>query len=156
MRDRSRRGDFSQLQFARAEGVFNRSPYRDRYCEFRESLQALRDTNKREARGQKLLKEWLSPAQLTQLAANGYFDVIGCDSGKRYRIRHGTAMNIHEIDRAGRPQVGWCFVPKGNLVAGDVMLAQKIALENDERAALAVAKSFILTETRPNIFLRYS
>jgi hypothetical protein len=25
--------------------------------------------------------------------------------------------------------MGWCFVPSGHLVAGDVMLAQKIALE---------------------------
>jgi hypothetical protein len=30
-------------------------------------------------------------------------------------------------------------VPEGDLVPGDVMLAQKIALENNERAALAVA-----------------
>ena len=37
---------------------------------------------------------------------------------------------------------GWCFVPNTYLVADDVMLAQKIALETDERAALAVAKSF--------------
>jgi hypothetical protein len=38
----------------------------------------------------------------------------------------------------------WCFVPEGNLVAGDVMLAQKIALETNERAALAVAyRSFV-------------
>jgi hypothetical protein len=51
-------------------------------------------------------------------------------------------MNIHELDGAGRPRVGWCFVPKGYLVAGDVMLAQKIALETDERGALTVANKF--------------
>ena len=55
---------------------------------------------------------------------------------------HGTAMNIHEIDGAGRTRVSWCFVPKGYLVAGDIMLAQKIALETDERGALAVANRF--------------
>jgi hypothetical protein len=70
------------------------------------------------------------------------FYVIGCDSGKRYRIRHGTVTNIHEIDAAGRPIMGWCFVPYGELVAGDVMLAQKIALETNEHAALAVANRF--------------
>jgi hypothetical protein len=32
-------------------------------------------------------------------------------------------------------------VPKDNLVAGDVVLAQKIALETDERSALAVARN---------------
>ena len=53
-------------------------------------------------------------------------------------------MNIHELDGAGLPCVGWCFAPKGYLVAGDVMLAQKIALETDERGALAVANRFFL------------
>jgi hypothetical protein len=96
----------------------------------------------REARGLELLKQWLSPEQLAQYNAKKYFDVTGCDSGKRYRISYGAAMNIHEIDGAGCPRGGWCFVPKGHLVAGDVMLAQKIALETDERGALAVANRF--------------
>ena len=48
-------------------------------------------------------------------------------------------MNVHEIDEAGRVKLGLCFVPKGYLVTGDVMLAQKIALETFERRALAVA-----------------
>jgi hypothetical protein len=51
-------------------------------------------------------------------------------------------MNIFEIDHAGQVLGGWCFVPSNDLVAGDVMLAQKIALETNERGALAVAKSF--------------
>ncbi|SRR5258708_40271246 len=93
----------------------------------------------REARGLELLKEWLSPEQVAQYDAKSYFEVTGCHSGKRYRINHGTSMNIHELDGAGCPCVGWCFTPKGYLVAGDVMLAQKIALETDERGALAVA-----------------
>jgi hypothetical protein len=54
------------------------------------------------------------------------------------------STNIHELDGAGRPCVGWCFAPKGSLAAGDVMLAQKIALETDERSALTVANSFPL------------
>jgi hypothetical protein len=88
----------------------------------------------REARGLKLLKEWLSPEQFAQYDEKSYFEVIGCHSGKRYRISRGTSMNIHEFDGAGCPCVGWCFVPKGHLAAGDIMLAQKIALETDERA----------------------
>src|SRR5258707_11683722 len=79
---------------------------------------------------------------MAQYDAKSYFEVTGCHSGKRYRISHGTSMNIHELDGAGRPRVGWCFAPKGYLVAGDVMLAQKIALETDERGALAVANRF--------------
>ncbi len=99
----------------------------------------------REARGLKLLREWLTPDQRGQYDTYGYFDVTGCHSGKRYRIRHGTAANVYELDYAGHATNGWCFVPGDYLVAGDVMLAQKIALEADERAALAVAKNFLAT-----------
>src|ERR1700704_1930089 len=65
----------------------------------------------REARGLELLKEWLFPGQFAQYDVNSYFEVTGCHSGKRYRISHGTSMNIHELDGAGRPRVGWCFAP---------------------------------------------
>jgi hypothetical protein len=87
--------------------------------------------NASEARGLRLLREWLSPEQRAQFDAKGYFDVTGCDSGRRYRIRRGINMNVYEIDQAGRPRAGWCFVPDANLVTGDIMLAQKIALEID-------------------------
>jgi hypothetical protein len=96
----------------------------------------------REERGLKLLREWLSQEQLAQYDAHRYFEVIGCHTGKRYRICHGNGANIIELDDASRPRTRWCFVPRDPLVAGDVMLAQKIALETDERGALAVANSF--------------
>ncbi|MGC1589617.1 MAG: hypothetical protein WA770_05815 [Pseudolabrys sp.] len=96
----------------------------------------------REQRGLKLLREWLSQEQLAQYDAHRYFEVIGCHTGKRYRIRHGIGANIIELDDAALPRTGWCFVPRAPLVAGDVMLAQKIALETDERGALAVANNF--------------
>jgi hypothetical protein len=60
--------------------------------------------------------------------------------------------NVHEIDAAGRAKIGWCFVPAGYLVAGDIMLAQKIALETNEFGALAVANSFVPKETPTNIY----
>ena len=98
--------------------------------------------NIRKARGITLLRKWLSPEQQAQFDAFRHFDVIGCDTGARYRIRHGAAPNVHEIDAEGHSIMGWCFVPSGPLVPGDVMLAQKIALETNERAALAVANRF--------------
>src|SRR5258708_33278975 len=94
------------------------------------------------ARATTLLREWLSPQQRAQFDAEGYFDVVGCDSGKRYRIHYCTSMNVQEMDDAGNSKVGWCFVPGRRLVAGDVMLAQKIALETCEKSALAVANRF--------------
>ena len=93
----------------------------------------------REERGVILLREWLSPDQRAQFDAKRYFDVIGCDSGKRYRIHYGETTNVHEIGDDDLPSVGWCFMPVGSLVAGDVMLVQKIALETYEYGALAVA-----------------
>src|ERR1700704_4610764 len=95
----------------------------------------------RDRRGIRLLREWLSAEQPVQFNKYGYFEVIGCQSGKRYRIRYGTATNIHELGQNGQPKAGWCFVPNEPLVPGDVMLAQKIALETNELDALAVAKS---------------
>jgi hypothetical protein len=41
--------------------------------------------------------------------------------------------------------MGLCFAPVGPLVKGDVMLAQKIALETDEQSALAAANRVALT-----------
>jgi hypothetical protein len=95
-----------------------------------------------EIRGNNLLKQWLSPEQLAQYESYRYFDVIGDQSGKRYRIRYGIAMNVCEMNSRGKIAAGLCFVPNETLVAGDVMLAQKIALETDEWRALAVAIKF--------------
>jgi hypothetical protein len=94
------------------------------------------------ARGKILLEEWLSPEQRAQFEATNSFEVIGCHTGKRYRIRYGAVSNVFETDEEGHPVMGWCFLPSGNLVPGDVMLAQKISLESDEKAALLVARPF--------------
>jgi hypothetical protein len=106
-----------------------------------------RHRNTPEARGLRLLRSWLSPEQRAQFDACGHFDVIGSNSGKRYRILFGVSANIQELGDDDQPKIGWCFVPSGYLVPGDVMLAQKIALETDEHGALAVANR--LTETTP-------
>lgn len=49
---------------------------------------------------------------------------------------------MFELDDKGEPARGWCFVPTGGLEAGDVMLAQKIALETSEAHARALANWF--------------
>ena len=63
-------------------------------------------------------------------------------------MTHRAVPNVYQLDDAGRPKVGWCFLPAGQLVAADIMLAQKIALETNEHNALAVANGF---PPRPNI-----
>jgi hypothetical protein len=92
-----------------------------------------------EQKGLALLRSWLSPEQAQQYDARKHFEVIGSDTGTRYRIRHGQMMNIDQLDSAGNTICGLCFLPIGNLAAGDYMLAQKIVLETFERRALAIA-----------------
>jgi len=98
--------------------------------------------SRQQQRGLKLLREWLSQEQLAQYDGRGYFEVVGCQTGKRYRIYRGNGNNVIELSDAGLPRTGWCFLPCDHLVTADVMLAQKIALETDERGALAVAHNF--------------
>ncbi len=110
-------------------------------------LRAVRERHRsaeaiREARGITLLREWLSPDQKAQFDASRSFEVIGSQTGKRYRISLGRGTNVQEVDDTGRPVMGWCFVPFGDLVPGDVVLTQKVALETNECAALAVANRF--------------
>jgi hypothetical protein len=100
-----------------------------------------------EARGLALLKEWLSPAQLNAYETSRYFEVVGCDTGTIYRIHHGTQGNVEQIDALGRPIYRWCFAPEDTVVAGDVMLAQKIALETYESGALGLANRLSVTNT---------
>jgi hypothetical protein len=92
-----------------------------------------------EQRALALLKAWLSPAQLAQYERDGSFEVVGCHSGTRYRIRRAGHMNIDELSERGVRVAVWCFGPHGFLPVSDMMLAQKIALETDEQAALQVA-----------------
>ena len=91
------------------------------------------------ARALRLLKQWLSREQLACYERFAYFDVIGSHSGSVFRIHHGTQTNIEELNNAGEPVCRWCFMPVGYLAAGDVMLAQKIALETNEAGALSIA-----------------
>ena len=88
----------------------------------------------------RLLRQWLSPPQRAQFTEKGYFEVVGGDTGKRYRIYAGVATNVCEVDKNGRPTLGLCFLPMGDLPMGDVMLSQKIALESSENRALGVAR----------------
>jgi hypothetical protein len=95
-----------------------------------------------ERKGMELLLRNLSTRQVEQYKSFGYFDVVGSDSGRRYRIFHGRFGNGRELGPNDRLNIGKCFLPDGDLVAGDCMLAQKITLENRESEALRVALPF--------------
>ena len=90
--------------------------------------------------GDRLLSRNLSPVQREQYETRGYFDVVGGDSGNRYRIWHGYSMNVEQLDKFGRWECHLCFTPAAGLPVGDVMLAQKLALELFETEAIRVAR----------------
>ena len=104
------------------------------------SLEAFGHLSHKEAqeRANQFLMQNLSPAQRQQYKRHAYFDVIGGDTGKRYRIWHGSQLNVEQLDPNGK-HVRLCFVPRGGLPVGDIMLAQKLALEFFESEAVEVA-----------------
>jgi hypothetical protein len=102
-----------------------------------------------DARSIDLLVHCLSPAQREQYETHRYFTVTGGDTGATYRIRQGYQMNVDRLDQKGRRVGRLCFMPKDGLPIGDVMLAQKIALELFESEAIRVANK------SPHWYLEY-
>ena len=101
----------------------------------------MRNANKRlaaEVRGRELLRSWLSPEQRRQYDRRGSFEVVGSDTGKRYRIRKGDIFNVEELDDRGVQMRAWCVTANG-VPIGDINLAQKIALEAFESEVLRIA-----------------
>jgi hypothetical protein len=93
-----------------------------------------------EEKGLVLLSSWFTPEQAAQLMSRREFEVVGSDTGTRYRITTKPGgMNVHELDGTGRTVMRWCFGPAGLAVSGDILLAQKIALETMEEQARAIA-----------------
>jgi hypothetical protein len=86
-----------------------------------------------------LLKQHLTPEQREQYEKHDYFSVTGSNSRRLYRIRHGVQMNVEQLDQSGKRIRMLCFMPEGGLAVGDVMLAQKFALELYEMEALNIA-----------------
>src|SRR5690348_4624930 len=66
-----------------------------------------------EARGIRVLRSWLSLEQRSEFDECGYFHVVGCVTGKKYRIYPGSYANVQEIGEDGTPNASLCFLPKG-------------------------------------------
>lgn len=88
-----------------------------------------------------LLESWLTPQQLTEFRDTGSFVVEGGSTGKRYRINRPAPWSVKELNRRGHIVESLCFLPKDQSInsIGDIMLAQKLALEMDEEATLNIA-----------------
>lgn len=95
-----------------------------------------------EQRGVALLLANLTPRQQRQYMRDRNFDVIGGVSKAHYRLWHCFQQNIEELDQDGRRRWIWCFHPRETLVIGDVLLAQKTALELFEPEAIRIAHCY--------------
>jgi hypothetical protein len=58
--------------------------------------------SKAERSGLALLRSWLTPQQERQWLSHGEFEVVGCETATRYRLTARRAMNIQQLDAAGR------------------------------------------------------
>jgi len=94
-----------------------------------------------ESKGMALLLGNLTEEQRRQYLTSGYFECVGSATGKCYRIYHGKSRNVVEL-HLDHARSGRCFVPQGDLVEGDCMLGQKIAIENYEEDVIKTALPF--------------
>ena len=95
----------------------------------------------RQERSFRLLESNLTPEQRQQFGRYDHFDVIGGDTGTHYRIRNGRTLNVAQLNASGGCVRLLCFEPRGALPLGDIMLAQKVALELFESEAIGVANA---------------
>ena len=77
--------------------IWRGSPDPPRFRAVRQLYRIVNIINSPEARGRGLLRRWLSERQLAQFDAFNFFDVIGCQTAKRYRIYYATAANVEEL-----------------------------------------------------------
>lgn len=110
----------------------------------RREVNAARRRHEAEQRGLRLLWENITDAQRDQLRTVGYLICKGNCHGDLYHLYPRTQQNIICHPRweksplrrpIGFPSFwGLCIVPEGRLVLGDVMLAQKLAIELEEKS----------------------
>jgi hypothetical protein len=94
-----------------------------------------------ESRGMALFLDNLTEEQRRQYRTSGYFECVGSITGNCYRIYHGKSRNVVKLD-LDNARSGRCFAPQGDLVEGDCMLGQKIAIENYEEDVIKTALPF--------------
>ncbi len=86
-------------------------------------------------------RQFLTPQQQADFLRHTYIMVRGGSSGRTYRIKYAQHSNITLMSPDGTRAVrDICFVPQETgLPIYDIMLMQKLCLENDEVATLAIA-----------------
>ena len=97
------------------------------------------NNSKAEQKAIELLKEWLTPHQRRDYDTWGWFCVKGNVTNKKYKIHPRSTFNVKELNNKNERVRSLCFVPSSAHAIGDIMLAQKIMLEQREDEALNIA-----------------
>jgi hypothetical protein len=91
-----------------------------------------------EERAMGLLKSWLTDGEWESLESCGYFEVVG-SAGGRFRLYAKDCFGVRKLRPGKLLDDAYCVVPDGAPALGDILLAQKIALETDEERTLQIA-----------------
>lgn len=124
------------------ESLFEQSlrEYTERYIAAPEARTA-ETANEANQRARTLLLESLSPSQREDYLRQQHFFVTG-SSGARYRIHRGKVSNVEVIGPDGQVHETLCGVPAVEMPIEDILLAQKLSLETDDRAFRRVAHRY--------------
>lgn len=98
-----------------------------------------------DARAEELLRRHLTLRQRRAYRRDRAFTVRARD-GTSYRIKHGWAGNVEELNRAGRPVARLCIHPRESVPVADNLLAQKFMLETDPEAFRKIANRTVLPQ----------
>jgi hypothetical protein len=101
----------------------------------RRTKAALARRRQAQRRAEALLLGWLSPDQLRQYQAHGWFEVT-TTRGYRYRVLRGGVVRQDPRGSA------FCIEATSPVPVADEMLANKLLLETDERRFLATAHRY--------------
>lgn len=92
------------------------------------------------ARADRLLRSYLSADQVSSVDREGWFEVVS-SRGRPWRILVGYSVrNCLLLDEKRKKVSRWCLQQAELVPEEDANLAQKLLLETDEDAFLAVAK----------------
>lgn len=108
-----------------------------------EQIIARRETERKAAEktAEELLVRFLSDEQKKEYREGRQFHVAA-GSGRRYRVKYGSAGNVYELDDQGREAARLCAHPISSVGVPhpDAMLAQLLMLRTDEEKFRKVAK----------------
>lgn len=130
-------------------------------------------------KGMQLLWRHLTPEQRNSMLTRGFFEVKGGTSGDVYSVYFGTHGNVIRRKKVRAPTStfgrGWsygrfdfgeqplgpsyedrglCVTLRGGLVAGDVMLSQKLGFELEEMDILNVCNPYPLIRSQAEHYAR--